>query len=497
MAPHAMETILQPPQWPLAFSSFVSWCLMWDPKNRPTSKQALEHEFFADAVDPLRPKSSSRLLGRKHSDLSFMSKDSGEIPISNSKPSWFRRSLIARDSAPVVSQQETAIRPAVHHQHTDSEISTTKIRPHANKRATWANGAAPVVGAPMAILPSIKPVSPVPNVVTAQASSRLPVHEQHRPEQRQLKSDRFAKLGRQLSVNSHMNQYFDTHRQEAERALNGDGSSSGLISPPYQKEGFFSHLRKKARRFSGRHGLVSPNADDVEATAAAAVPWSNRSSMMVDSVIPGAEDFTELDKALANVRYSLDRAIATPEERHTAMKSTTSPLKRTHSVQNGSKTRSSENLNHTASPVGARTRRALQMSTNSVSRYETPEEADELLHEAMNPVQQATRPAEPLPRYTHRAAALQRDQNRVSMPQLRTNNTHSSVQQYPTPSPSGKREGVFFGHDLVTVQPLNITQPKAEHEHAPNYWPTPPNEEPINWARAAAASAYASQPIYR
>src|SRR5271168_2913736 len=104
MAPHSMDTILQPPQWPIAFSNFITWCLMWDPKNRPTSRQALDHEFFADAVDPLRPKSSSRLLGRKQSDLSFKSKESADPPTVSLRPSWFRRSLVARDSAPAVPQ---------------------------------------------------------------------------------------------------------------------------------------------------------------------------------------------------------------------------------------------------------------------------------------------------------------------------------------------------------------------------------------------------------
>src|SRR5436190_21987821 len=109
MAPHSMESILQQPQWPAALSNLVTWCLMWDPKNRPTSAQALNHEYFTDAVDPLRPKSSaSRLLGRKQSDRSFKSsKEPGETPPLSTKASWFRRSLIGRESpAPVLEQDE-------------------------------------------------------------------------------------------------------------------------------------------------------------------------------------------------------------------------------------------------------------------------------------------------------------------------------------------------------------------------------------------------------
>ncbi|KAK2072966.1 hypothetical protein P8C59_007283 [Phyllachora maydis] len=94
MAPHSMDTILQSPQWPSSLSQFVTWCLMWDPKNRPTSTQALAHDFFADAVDPLRPKSAtSRMLGRKQSDNS-RGKDSTITTPTSSKPSWFRKSLI-------------------------------------------------------------------------------------------------------------------------------------------------------------------------------------------------------------------------------------------------------------------------------------------------------------------------------------------------------------------------------------------------------------------
>ncbi|KKY34571.1 putative cmgc rck mak protein kinase [Diaporthe ampelina] len=115
MAPHSMDTILQTPQWPSSLSHFVTWCLMWDPKNRPTSTQTLQHEYFADAVDPLRPKSSaSRMLGRKPSEIG-RSKDAATPPTS-SKPSWFRKSLIGRtDSNEAVPQQgvkePTASRP--------------------------------------------------------------------------------------------------------------------------------------------------------------------------------------------------------------------------------------------------------------------------------------------------------------------------------------------------------------------------------------------------
>jgi serine/threonine protein kinase len=85
MAPHSLDTILPTPQWPASLSQFVTWCLLWDPRARPTSAQALAHEYFQDAVDPLRLKSSSsRLLGRKQSELS--NKDSPDPQASAQRP---------------------------------------------------------------------------------------------------------------------------------------------------------------------------------------------------------------------------------------------------------------------------------------------------------------------------------------------------------------------------------------------------------------------------
>ena len=51
-----MDTILQAPQWPAALSNFVTWCLMWDPKNRP--------HVFAGFDARLLPRPSSIPPGR-------------------------------------------------------------------------------------------------------------------------------------------------------------------------------------------------------------------------------------------------------------------------------------------------------------------------------------------------------------------------------------------------------------------------------------------------
>ncbi|KAK5191429.1 Serine/threonine protein kinase [Exophiala xenobiotica] len=487
MAPHAMETILQPPQWPLAFSNFVTWCLMWDPKSRPTSKQAMEHEFFTDAVDPLRPKSSSRLLGRKHSDLSFRSKDAAETPTITSKPSWFRRSLIARESAPAVPQHNPDSKAV---QHQESESLASRLRPQANKRATWTHGTNPIGAAPMPILPSIRPISPLPNAVTAQASSAFTSQTESKPNSKPTE-EKSKKIGRQLSINSHGNHYGDVHRLEAERALN---ANSGLISPPSgQKESFFSHLRKRARRFSGRHGLASPSGDDVEANAAN-VPWSNRSSLMVDSVIPETNhDFSDLDKILQNVRYSLDPEGSEAAMRNpTGAKSNQGSLKRTHSIPRSEGRRSSENLNQNTTTNTTRTRRP----PIRVNQYETPEEADELLDEALRSASRVVRRLDQSTiskEQSQRAALTQKDYNRQSLPQLPSNPALQGA--YLTPSPSAKRNGVQFSS--APAEPLNITKKRNEHEHVPALWPTPPYEE-NEWAATAATSIFAAgSSIYR
>ncbi|RAL59454.1 hypothetical protein DID88_006827 [Monilinia fructigena] len=292
MAPHSMDTILQTPQWPASLAKFVTWCLMWDPKSRPTSTQAMAHEFFTDAVDPLRPKSSSKILGRKHSDLSYRSsKDFSEpATTSTAKPSWFRKSLIGgrsdnsntatvqtKEKENVITKPSPVLAPTI------SEIPIAKTRQPAAKRSTWANGA--TNAAPMTILPTIKPISPISDTATAQASSRTPSYNDLYSGQNDKGS---KKIGRQLSVASSTNHYAEIHRQQAEMALNGN---SGLVSPPSgHKESFFSHLRKRARRFSGRQSQtpMSPKSMDLEAQAGCG-PWSsNRSSMVLDANQPAS-----------------------------------------------------------------------------------------------------------------------------------------------------------------------------------------------------------------
>ena len=467
---------------------------MWDPKNRPTTLQALNHEYFADAVDPLRPKSATaRLLGRKHSDVSYKSaKEGQDSPTPSTKSSWFRKSLVPRESIPPVPQHTSSPRPSPMHYNsvTESSPSTNKTRPAASKRATWTNGTTPGSGAPMPILPSIRPISPLSNAVTAQGNSTITNNALSPPEPKEAVSEPKAakKIGRQLSVASHGNHYADIHRQEAERALNGQ---SGLMSPPSgQKESFFSHLRKRARRLSGRHpGPMSPSSEDIEANAGCG-PWaSNRSSVAMDTT-PIVEprnnaEFTQLDRALQNMRSSLE---ASADQ---------SPA---YQAQTASRKHQSLPQVHTSrtndtGPVAGRTRRALQRSTNPVYNYETPDEEDELLDEMLNSTHKAVRRLDQASD-SSRGVLSQKDTNR--QPLRHANSTASISNAYPTPSPSAKREGIIFGQDVskLTPAPLDIVRSKSTQPVAQPHWPTPPYED-NEWASSAAASIFAAGSAYR
>ncbi|KAF9892127.1 hypothetical protein FE257_002533 [Aspergillus nanangensis] len=466
MAPHSMESILQPPHWPRELSHFVTWCLMWDPKNRPTSTQALNHEYFADAVDPMRPRSSTaRLLGRKQSDRSFKSpsQEPTNSPTLTSKSSWFRRSLIGRSESPAPMMDTTeqpAKQPVVSYS-TGPEFQTNKGKSTTHKRATWANGA------PMPILPSIRPVSPLSNAVTAQANSSLAYDHATKGGK---------KIGRQLSVNSHGNHYTDVHRQEAERALNGACNNGGNN----QKESFFSHLRKRARRLSGRNQATMPT-DDVEANAGC-IPWSNRSSLALDSVHAGeakqGTDFAELDNALQGVKYSLDSAalgnVPVQIGYVDGTKRQSMPQGSVRSMGD-----SPVSTSGTSGPISSRTRRTLQLSTHPVHRYETPEEEDELLDEVLHSASKAAR------------RLAQTDESDGSSNYSRHVMGHDSSRPlpspYPTPSPSAKCDGVSFGHpDATPCRRLGFSD-KSDHATSTRQWPTPPYEEG-EWAPAATAN---------
>jgi meiosis induction protein kinase IME2/SME1 len=426
----------------------------------------MNHEYFMDAVDPLRPKSSALSQVTKKPEQFPSKRDSAEIPQLNSKSSWFRKSLVTKEGAAPAPQVP---RPAP--DHTQSDFTSTKSRPIAEKRATWTNG---VNAAPMPILPTIRPISPLSDAVTAQSHQTV----QHGENTRRPMDEQVAKkIGRQLSVASNGNHYAEIHRQEAERALNGNGAPS----PTFQKEGFFSHLRKRARRLSGRHQTpLSPPADDIEANAGCG-PWSNRSSMAIDSATmnmsTNSDEFKDLDRALRNVRYSVENTTPLNVGNTAAARLNLSQAKR-HSLPQGHQTRSVGDLtmSNPAAPISTRTRRALQISTHPVHRYETPDEEEELLDEMVASTQKANT----------RLNSLHPD--RSSLRQSASNIALSNP--YPTPSPSAKRNGVGFGS---APRPVDIQHQKAHDEPK---WPTPPYDE-NEWATAAAASIYAAGAAYQ
>jgi meiosis induction protein kinase IME2/SME1 len=456
--------------------------LMWDPKARPTSSQALAHEFFIDAVDPLRPKSStSKILGRKHSDLSYRgSKDLSEIAPTSSKSSWFRKSLIGRSDSTTGMVQPSGkenVAPRPDPVHAITEIPAAKTRPQAGKRSTWTNGQSTV--APMPILPTIKPISPLSDTVTAQADSRTPSYSDAYVSagQRGLNmDDKVAKkIGRQLSVASTNNHYADIHRQQAEMALTGN---TGLSSPPNgQKESFFSHLRKRARRFSGRQSQtpISPKSMDIEAQAGCG-PWaSNRSSMIVDGAqvpppIQKVDTYEALDKALRNVQQNLDSpqsSNAPPLPSH--LMNPSSVLKRHHSLPQ-QQPRSVDNL-RTVGPISSRTRRS--QVPGGARQYETPDEEDELLDEVLS--------------NTHKVMKrLDRNSTQNDTRQaLRQSNSNLGLSNpYPTPSPSASGSAVLFGHQHTTPSKAPTNNKQSS---------TPPYDfEENEWATSAAASIFAA-----
>lgn len=489
MAPHPIDTIIQAPQWPASLAHFVTWCLLWDPNARPTSTQALQHEYFADAVDPLRPK-SSRFLSRKSSTLSSIHDSPESIrSLSSKKSSWFRKSISTQDfTAPPAVPEHTSspsqIRPPVVHSSTDP-TGSIKGRSAVNKRGSL-NAATPSM-APIPILPSIKPVSPRHDAVNAQASGKVQSGE---------------KPKRQASVNLHgNNHYADYHREQAERALNG---MSGLSSPTGSaKESFFSHLRKRARRFSGKpQPLSSPNTEDLEANAGCA-PWvTGRQSISVEPAAPvqpaNEANTSELDKALQNVRNSLDANVSALPSKQIQRMSSNQMLKRHHSVNTGADGRTSP-----AAPVSSRTRKAArQSSLNPRPQYETPDEEEELRDEALTNAHKAVKGLDKTQskadKPTHIDLGSVKANARPSITHVTSDPGPCFQVPYLTPSPSQEYNGINFGANIPrsVTKPMDIAPRRVQNNLSPQ-WPTPPYEE-NEWAlRAAAELAAQAEAAFR
>lgn len=487
MAPHSLETLLPAPAWPAHLAHFVTWCLMWDPKVRPTSRQALEHEYFADAQDPLiRPKSSTiRSVGRKSSTIATLG-DENLHGLTTKTSSWFRKSMgVPQPPAPAVPEHAPTVniqRPAPKHAETTEPLPTVpKTRPAIPKRSTWGNGI-PSNAAPIPILPSVRPVSPLQDVVNAEAET--------------MAEDR-KKIGRQLSVNSQGNHYAELHRQEAERALTG---ATGLKSPTGSRESFFSHLRKRARRLSGRNpGPMSPSAEDTEGNPGCA-PWVGPNStgrgpaLEPASIAPLASDpsadpnFAELDRALQSVRYSLDVANGANTQQRQPVRASSNPaLKRHHSLPSAGGEGRNSPIN---APISSRTRRSVKHPGGS-HRYETPDEEDELLDEAMTNAHKAASKLDSS-RTKHNVGTYQ--PSRPPMPHLASEPARRGP--YLTPSPSKENNAASFkSHGYTPSKPMAIPQVPQKANLHPQYV-TPPYDE-NDWAAHAAASIFATQAAFR
>lgn len=470
MAPVPMESILQTPTWPASLATFVTQCLMWDPKNRPTSIQALQHEYFKDAVDPLQPRSQtpSRML-RKQSDLGTkLSRDSitDVQPTLEKKNSWFRKSFIGTVRGDgVVSPPPTT-------------TLEREFKPKSEKRSTWhaqkvtSGSGISNNAAPMMILPTIRPVSPLSDAVSVEAARAR--RENHSPsmekERRRMEEKTVKKLGRQLSVASTNSQngngYANVHVAMAAERLNGN-ANGGLASPPSagaQKESFFSHLRKRARRLSGKNGGLpgSPGDEDLEAGIGCGIAWggnagggSNRSSMLVES----PNDTDRFDKAIRDVDGVLDDSNSSTYSGNKTTNGSGS-IRRNSSfppTPNGS--RAGETTPGVViAPISSRTRRSVR---NARQRYETPDENDELVDEVLAAASGKYRQEN---NETPNRRSSQRDLRHVS------SGVHAP-NGYPTPSPQlGSRANSYS--KAVDV----MSRRKREEDVQQPKWPTPPSE---------------------
>jgi len=483
MMPHNLNTILCEPEWPASLCDLITWCLMWDPKNRPTSEECLKHDYFIDAVDPLRPKSaSSRLhLGRKHSDRSLSSmdqfSDSSET-VTKRKSSWLRKSLIARDSAPAITQHVVTPQweapKAVPTAAGVIEPITIAKRPKVIKRHTVGAGTLSSA-APMAILPCVKPISPLPNTISVEAQGTSPTEEFMGTK----------KLTRQLSMASCTSHQSDA-RAETERVLNGYKPVATVT-----KDGFFSHLRKKARRLSGRYNLpISPREDDVEANASNR--WQNNKYSTTGAGYRDTDpsrhpDFADLDKKLQTVKQNLEAAFHAPGStlpRKSLKKSASNPILNSPSF----KWNSQKGRSNTPSPT--KFRRALQTPLLSGDVFKAPNEQDEI----DMAVASAHATAMQLDhRYGTTATSIISAKSYrydTETPLLGAAMKNMSVTaSYPTPLPTGVGASAHAGFDAYG-KGVDINGHNNGDKHLTSHsFPTPPEES--DWARAAEESIFA------
>jgi meiosis induction protein kinase IME2/SME1 len=201
-------------------------------------------------------------------------------------------------------------------------------------------------------------------------------------------------------------------------------------------------------------------------------------------------DFSELDKALQQVRCSMEGASQPSIASKKSGVATNPMLKRHHSLPHGQESRSTDsNGSHINAPISSRTRRALQNKSSPSNRYETPNEEEELLSEALASTHKAAKKLDSQQQAV--AEASQKKSLQQSQPDM-------GASSYLTPSPSANRNGVNFSQNAYTTptKPLVISKSRTTGDDGPAKWPTPPYDD-NDWASSVAASLMATQSMYR
>lgn len=201
--------------------------------------------------------------------------------------------------------------------------------------------------------------------------------------------------------------------------------------------------------------------------------------------------FAELDKVLENVRCNLDAGThaANAQAKQIQRMPSNSMLKRHHSLH-GAEGRSSPTPS--PGPITSRTRRSVKQPARGAQRYETPDEEDELLDEALA---SADRAARRLDRSAKAADASGKENGRPLVQHIVSD--PSPIASYLTPSPSKEDTALDFAQAICSPsKPMDIPPPVPPKDTLNPQWPTPPYEE-NEWAASAAASIFAAQAAYR
>lgn len=203
---------------------------------------------------------------------------------------------------------------------------------------------------------------------------------------------------------------------------------------------------------------------------------------------PSNTDLSDLDKALKNVRCSLEGAAQPSNPTKSARVAANPMLKRHHSLNYGADHRSDAAAAQPHGPVSSRTRRAMQNKSNPSNRYETPNEEEELLSEVLASTHKAVKKMD---KHSQTPAEQQRKAVRQSQTDI------NAAASYLTPSPSANRNGVGFGQTnfATPTKPLEISKMGTTKDEGPSKWPTPPYES--DWASSVSASLMATQSMYR